>query len=727
MRRTLLAVIAGAAIVVAVSGEPAQVNPTFPSPSSPGLGAFDKLASLQCRLPATADGPSPRLARRRLSALRGGEPMPLWQPRPPDVCQPPTTGQVYIGANERDLAHGLPYDRHAWKVHMSGLRRGPPQPGPILLSKRVSHKGEHRHAKAQWLPSESAFKGDALLHERDVVSRLTTLRNTFSGSVQRVTGKYDVLSVARLSAGVCLTDQCHEAAAVDVISSTLADFDGTQLPILIVPMGEQEGRGIRAPVAMQDKDMLSLGRSVLADPTWLGSPMGPWRVRAKVSMSTACHADGAAQHDKMPNQLRNGKLKWTLGATATQPASQLWLQAIASVACRTPTWLIRHTDLCVTAGAARDFNDKQRWRPDVYSAVQRKCGVTWFIRPPAATTNGTRGGGTPPTAGRCPRAFRPKAPSYRPPWLPGLGSREINPQGAREKELAKRMSSCRVDATHGAPFWQARLRDGGWPESYTAIQGVREGLSHAFDSAIFNVDPPPDRAEPIDMVLSLIVLLPEAAALAVQSCLPPGRYSMAAMVATFAVGLVSLSGVGMLAVLEVRGSHFHATADLDWLEAHVTPAVAQTLSIQRDLTGTPLVRLETFLLISSVGYRPWLLVGLAVGSAALYLIVSAAAFLTAASIRRRARLAEAFWQQHDPYGWSRPPSVGSDETILLGPEDPPSHAELVATWALLRGPGQRCLSLQRSTTLVDTRGGSPLAPATPRGAPPRTVPWLLQR
>lgn len=722
MRLPLLAVVAVAAMVVDVSGEPTPTRATFPT-SEPGLGIFGKLASLQCALPDAGDGGRPPSAR-RLSALRAHRPTPMSQPRPSDVCQPPTYAQVFMGAKERDLTHALPYDRHAWKVWMGSLRRGPLQPGPILLSKRVYHKGEHGHDKAQWLPDASIFKGDALLHERDVASRLTLLRNSFSGSVQRVTGKYDVLSVSRLSAGVCLTRECHDVAAVDVASSTLDDFAGNQVPVLTAPVGKQDG-GPLAPVGMQDKDMLSLGRSVLADPAWLGNATGLWRVRARVSLSAACHADGSLKRDKVPDQLRNKKHEWTLGNANAQPASHWWLQAIASVACRTPTWLIRHADLCDTAGAAQDFEEQQQWRPDVYSAVKRKCGVTWYIRPPAAT-DGTDGASPPPPGG-CPSSLKRSELPYRPPWLPGLGAREINPSSASEGALATRMVSCIVDAVAGAPFWHTRLGKGGWPESYTALQGIREDLSHHFESSIFNVDPPPDRAEAIDIVLSLIVLLPEAAALAVQSCLPPGRFSMAAMVATFFVGLVSLSGVGMLAILEVTGSRFHATADLEWLAAHVTPAVAQTMSVNRNLTGSPLVRSETLLLISAVGYRPWLLVGLAVGSALLYLVVSAAAFMTAASIGRRARLAEVDPEQHGPRGWSAASSVQSDETIFLVRDDRPSPTQLVAKWGLMGGPGGKCLSLWRFITLADPRVGSPMAAVTPSSAPPMAVPWLSER
>lgn len=571
-----------------------------------------------------------------------------------------------------------------------------------------------------------------MLHERDVVSRTTTLRNTFSGSVQRVTGKYDVLSVVRLSAGLCLSEKCHEVGAIDVASATLDDFSDAQLPILTAPT---KGRGgsHRAPVALQDKDMLSLGRGVLADPAWLRGAHGPWRVRADVLLSAACHANGIVQHDKLPGVLQNGHRGWSLAnATAPPTDSQLWLQAIASVACRKPGWLIRHSRLCATAGAARDFAAMQHWRPGVSTAVQRRCGVTWYLRPPAAaaTTNGTDGGAAPspsPHADGCGGPFRRTEVPFRPPWLPGLGAREINPASGHEAALASRLTACRVPAAAGAPFWRTRLASGGWPENYIALAEVREGLSHHFNSAIFNVDPPPDRAEAIDIVLSLIVLLPEAAALAVQACLAPGRYSMAAMVATFAVGAVSLSGVGMLAILEVRGSTFHATADLDWLEAHVTPAVAQALPFHRNLTGAPLVRSETLLLISAVGYRPRLLVGLAVGSAVLYTVVSVSAFIAAFSLRKRARLAAVRGEQQGPYGGSWPATWWDENNWLAQEDPPPSPAERVAAWALRRGPGQRCLSLRRpTTTRADMEGGSPLPQASPSSAPPRSVPWLLE-
>lgn len=341
---------------------------------------------------------------------------------------------------------------------------GPLHTGPLLLNKRVSQVVNHHHVKAQWLPSASIFKGEALLLVRDVVSMLTTLRNTMSGSVQRVTGRNDVLYLLRLSAGRCLTESCHDV-----------------------------------------------------------------------------------------------------------------------------------------------------------------------------------------------------------------------------------------------------------------------GLSHHFDRSIFKVDPPPVRAEAIDIVHSVNGLLPEAAALAVQSCLPPGRYSMAAMVATSAVGLVSLSGVGMLAVLEVRGSRFRAAADLDWLEAHLLPDVARAASVNRCLTGVPLACSELMLLASAVGYRPGLLVALAVGCTALYLLVSAAASSTASPIRRRTRLTQAQREQLDPACRSWPVTWREEVVLLVRGDSFPPPAELVAIWALRRGSGHRCLWLLRSTTLVYARGGSSPRADTPSKAPRLTVPWMLEQ
>lgn len=336
-------------------------------------------------------------------------------------------------------------------------------------------------------------------------------------------------------------------------------------------------------------------------------------------------------------------------------------------------------------------------------------------------------GGPPPPVASVTGSLRRKEIPYRPPWLPGLGTREINRASDSERALASKIVPCWEPAAAGAPFWRTRLGYGRWAENQDPLAAEWLDLSHHFDRSIFKVDPPPDRAEAIDVVHSVIALLPEAAALAVQACLAPGRYSMAAMVATFAVGAVSLSGVGMLAILEVRGSTFHATADLDWLEAHVTPAVAQALPFHRNLTGAPLVRSETLLLISAVGYRPRLLVGLAVGSAVLYTVVSVSAFIAAFSLRKRARLAAVRGEQQGPYGGSWPATWWDENNWLAQEDPPPSPAERVAAWALRRGPGQRCLSLRRpTTTRADMEGGSPLPQASPSSAPPRSVPWLLE-
>lgn len=183
----------------------------------------------------------------------------------------------------------------------------------------------------------------------------------------------------------------------------------------------------------------------------------------------------------------------------------------------------------------------------------------------------------------------------------------------------------------------------------------------------------------------------------------------------------------MLAVLEVRGFRFRAAAVLDWLEAHLPQDVARPVSVNRCLKDVPLVRSESFLLDGAVGHRPGLLVALAVGSTGLYLLVSAAALATASSIRRRRRLAEVQQEQLDPAGWSCPVTWRDEVVLLVRGGSFPPPAGLVATWALRRGSGHRCLSLLRSTTLVDARGGSPPPADTPSSAPRRTVSYMLEQ
>lgn len=735
------AVVVGA-LAAAAAGSTVPVSAgrglNFPA-SPPGLGAFDKLAALQCPLPtpprAEDDAPC-----RRVLAVSEMAPAATCLPAPADVCPPPTYGRVYLGGGDKvdDLSHALPYDRHAWRSRLDMLRRGPLQPGWVLRSKRVAHPAERGDARARWLPAAARLAGDALLHEREVASHLALTRNTFSASIQRVTGKYDVLSVTRLSAGVCADANCSATAAVDVAGAAIDDFGGGRLPILTAPVGE-DGRQsrARAPVAMQDADVLALGRAVLADPTWLGAPAdgGPWRLRARVEMSTACHAGGAMKNDMVPRRFRNDTtgrwtVGWQLGNATTRRVSALWLQAVASLACRQPAWLPRQPPLCAApAAAARGWRRLRAWRP-ARGVALRNCGATWFLRPPtvaAAAANGSRGGGVAANGSRgggaasrrrsaCRRPLRPRVRPYRPPWVTGLGGREINPRSAAEAALATRVAACPEAAAAGAAFWAGRLRHGGWAESYTALEAPRQGSGHHFDPSLFNVDPPAGRASAIDIVLSLIVVLPEAAALAVQAVTPAGRYSAAAMVATFFVGLVSLSGVAMLAVQEVGGARFHAAADLDWLTLPATPAVAAATPAARNLAGAPLVRAETLLLVRTVGYRPRLLVALAAAAAAAYLATSAAAFGTAAALRRRRGRVAAAGGRRGHRGGSSAATWGSAPRHWAR-EDPPSPAEAVASWWLRHSPGRRGGSRQPPTT--GTGLGPPLAAAaTPQSAPP---------
>lgn len=109
MRLHMLVALGAAAKALFASGESSPLGLTFPSPPAPGLGAFKKLASLQCHFPSKM-GVMPRRGGRHSSALRGEEFTPLVLPLPADVCQPPTTGQAYLGKKAVDLTHALPYD-----------------------------------------------------------------------------------------------------------------------------------------------------------------------------------------------------------------------------------------------------------------------------------------------------------------------------------------------------------------------------------------------------------------------------------------------------------------------------------------------------------------------------------------------------------------------------------------------------------------------------------------
>ena len=92
------------------------------------------------------------------------------------------------------------------------------------------------------LPEGGNKKGGSwLASEAELVHALSLPRNTIAGAVHRESGEYDILGVTRVTAGICLLDDCSDASAVDVVGSQMMDWFNRILPLLIVD-GDESSR-----------------------------------------------------------------------------------------------------------------------------------------------------------------------------------------------------------------------------------------------------------------------------------------------------------------------------------------------------------------------------------------------------------------------------------------------------------------------------------------------------
>lgn len=214
--------------------------------------------------------------------------------------------------------------------------------------------------------------------------------------------------------------------------------------------------------------LLSLGRAVLADSTWLANPR--WRLTADVAVENLhSHVlpDGAEPALEAGVWNLRGRLDSradavaSLGAATTQPtAASSWPRMLAYVFC---------------AGGGRAFTFDSGLREGLFgrtatvqtanlngeavptSASARSpitAGVFWTVCPRGAPGTDTDAGGTPPAGAPldvCPVGLKVAADESLPAWLAGTTSRKINTASASERAVAANLSRCGFPLLKAAP------------------------------------------------------------------------------------------------------------------------------------------------------------------------------------------------------------------------------------------------------------------------------------
>eukprot|EP00170_Pyropia_yezoensis_P004834 contig_19693_g4848 len=138
-------------------------------------------------------------------------------------------------------------------------------------------KGSSGVAAAEYYrpnPCASAGGHPGLVCADEVARMLTLHRHQRFGTLQRHRGLYDVLTVSRESNGVVLDEGGYVVAAQDRVSDVSG---GGGFAIVMYTTRDNLTR----PVLVGEAALLSLGRAVMADPSWLGASF-PGGVNASV-------------------------------------------------------------------------------------------------------------------------------------------------------------------------------------------------------------------------------------------------------------------------------------------------------------------------------------------------------------------------------------------------------------------------------------------------------------
>lgn len=497
----------------AAAGGPGVI--AFPSPPAvPTKGRFHELPSLQCLLhPASEGGVSPDPVTVASSVGQGGNGWVLGaNPKAEDVVIPYGAGTCASPLNDAfELSFLAAPDKlsEAWEIVAGSntlptdgdaesefFRAGHAFHAVLSRDAMACHKVvDHQLSAVHFrpLPSPAAHAPSALVYEEEITRLLSLQRNQKGGFVAHQRGVYNVLGVGRASVGIVVDKQGKVVAAQDRVSG------GFELGSHLSALMYQNRDGQHRPVLAGESALLTLGRGVMADPSWLGSAF-PRRLNATVRMKMK--RDGAV----------TGNATWSLRHGTVTNDSSRWLQEVANVLCTAPfSSFVMDDSLCDGVDRRNPANQAPLLADGlrVVSSLSFSGGTTadvleralyWDIDPPGKAV-------TTPTCPSFDHLTFENADVKQPLWLLGRGDRELHttaPAGRVERELAGRLSSCAYNDTQWHTRGDRQMYDDGT---------LLSRLSESYRRDIFQVDPPEVPVTNSGLILALVVVVPEAAAI----------------------------------------------------------------------------------------------------------------------------------------------------------------------------------------------------------------------
>lgn len=640
------AVAAAAAAAVAAAAAAASVAPAatagaaaaaaasipFPSlPPGPVVGRFHTLSALRCWLhPPLSGGASPDPHAVASPAGGGGtgwvlrandSAPPVFVPYAPGTCAAPLADaeqlEFLAAPAEADIA--APRGRAAILPSTNVTSGGDVAAeyewaGNLVYASAAIGATLHPPAAgevaSEWFrphPCGGARRrpGQGLVCEDEVARLLTLHRNQQVGDVKRHAGLFDVLSVTRISAGFALDEGPTVVAAWDVVSSA----SSTDAPSLLMYTPRT---GQTRPVLVGEAALLSLGRGIIADPSWLGGSF-PGGLNARVELD----------HGRRGGGLRT--VSWSLGDGAGVANASLWLQLVATVFCKPPlASFVFDSGLCtgvvsppqsrrtaVTAGGQRVASEIGLGAGGF--ANELDIWAQWSVVPAAQQSSA------------------PVCPSFdwvginmtlqQPIWLLGRKSREIHatgPGSEAEVALAGRLSTCAFQTYKDREF---RTR------AHATTDILVAALSQTYRRDLFKQEPPDDPVTNAELMLAVLVVVPESAGVLLlllkrrrepqQRLRWSWRRVLVLMLAAVAGG-VALVAIGYVDQQE-RAGHAWRAATVR-LETRLPANETESYS-RHSAFGRPVVMTESLFIISRTGYRPRLTRKLLAATSALYAVL----------------------------------------------------------------------------------------------------------
>ncbi|GAB0493919.1 hypothetical protein MMPV_005206 [Pyropia vietnamensis] len=505
-------------------------------------------------------------------------------------------------------------------------------------------KGSSGVASAEFFrphPCGSAGEHIGLVCADEVARMLTVHRNQDVGTVQRHRGLFDVLSVSRVTNGVVLDRHGLVVAAQDRVSDA-AGYDG--VAVVMYTTRDNHTR----PVLIGEAALLSLGRALMVDPSWLGASF-PGGINVTV----------------LHHMIRYNRLLYTdvwpvRHNSRITNASSRWLARIESILC-----LPSSTSFVVDDGLCHGVEEPQPsgrgvLRAGGHSVADRlgvgrleypeapEIGSLWRIEPAQQAVSA-------PACSSFDAVYE-NAQLQQPIWLLGRGSRELHQTGPRaetEVGLARRLTSCAYNGTR---------RDLISSQSYVRdTSALIVDLSQRYRRDLFRVDPPADPVSDGAIILAVLVVVPEAVAvilLILQRRSRPHRRvhwrcrKMLTLALVLLAGAIALAGVGYLDREEQAGHEWRAASVRTCTRIQVNTTEQKYVPWRStDYRGRLSLHSESLIIVARTGYRPHVTRRLLVGSIIAYVLLAVAGL---------AHVVVAGWlRRHPPTGEGENDIVGS--------------------------------------------------------------------